>query len=174
MSQNIALVGCGAIAQKFYLTALAKRRRDFDQFWVVDPSEEALQAACAIVDAKAVANLSDIAEDLHFVIVATPNNSHFSIAQEALSRKAHVLIEKPFVLDPESGRELIKFAAECDRVVAVNQTRRFYPNAADLRRRIAANEFGPLRSIVHNEGFKLIWPFFLEQASPRMRSGLAL
>jgi predicted dehydrogenase len=159
MPRNIALVGCGAIGKTFHLTAIANRRRDFDKVWVIDPSDKARQIACSIVDAEQSATLADVADDLQFVIVASPNTNHFSAAREALSRDAHVLIEKPFVIWPHEGRELVKLAAVRHRVIAVNQTRRFFPHAQELRKRISAGEFGALKSIVHNEGMKLDWPF---------------
>jgi predicted dehydrogenase len=159
MSRNIALVGCGAIAQQFHLAALANRRHDFDKVWVIDPSDKARQIACSIVKAEQSAALADVADDLKFVIVASPNTNHFTAAWEALSRDAHVLIEKPFVIWPNEGRELVRLAAERNRIIAVNQTRRFFPHAQQLRRRILAGEFGALKRIAHNEGTKLNWPF---------------
>jgi predicted dehydrogenase len=160
MSRNIALVGCGAIAQEYHLRALANRRHEFDKVWVIDPSDKARQKACSIVKAEQSAALADVADDLQFVIVASPNTNHFFAAREALSRDAHVLIEKPFVIWPEEGRELVRLAAERHRVIAVNQTRRFFPHAEELRTRISTGEFGALKSIVHNEGVKLNWPFW--------------
>jgi predicted dehydrogenase len=158
--RNVALVGCGAIAQRFYLSELAKRRRHFDRFWVVDPSANVLATARAIInDAEQAARLSEVMDDLQFVIVASSTSSHFLIAREALSRGAHVLVEKPFVIWPDEGRELIQLAEVHDRVLAINQTRRVFPHAVDLRRRIVAGEFGALNSIVHHEGAKITWPF---------------
>ena len=83
---------------------------------------------------------------------------------EALSRGAHVLIEKPFVIWPDHGRRLIEKAAAKERIIAVNQTRRFFPYTQDIRRRIGKGEFGQLRSIVHFEGVKLSWPYQSGQA----------
>jgi predicted dehydrogenase len=159
MSRNIALVGCGAIAHQYHLRALANRRHDFDNVWVIDPSDAARQMACSIVAAEQCAALADVADDLQFVIVASPNTNHFTTARQALLRDANVLIEKPFVIWPDEGRELVKLAAERHRIIAVNQTRRFFPHTQALRRRVSAGEFGALKRIVHNEGVKLDWPF---------------
>ena len=70
-----------------------------------------------------------------------------------------MLIEKPFVIWPEEGRRLVQAAAENDRVIAINQTRRFFPLTHTLRHQIGEGRFGPLKSIVHREGTKLDWPF---------------
>lgn len=158
-SQNLALVGCGAISQSFYLPAIAAQRASFGEIFLVDPNEQSLAAAAAAVDARTARSLSDIGDDLEFVIVATPNALHRQHTQAALARNAHVLIEKPFVLWPEEGRRLIKTAHEQKRLLAVNQTRRMFPLARELRQLIASGAFGRLRSVVHHEGAKLTWPY---------------
>ena len=159
MSRNIALVGCGAIARTSYLPALAKHRAKFDRVWLVDPSDHALSNAASILPGHQARQLRDLDDEIRWVIVATPNHLHFPLAQEALSRGADVLIEKPFVIWPEEGRRLADSAAANDRVIAINQTRRFFPLAGALRRKISEGEFGVLKSIVHREGTKLTWPF---------------
>jgi predicted dehydrogenase len=156
---QLALIGCGAIAQGFYLPALAKRRSDFGDIWLVDPGDKPLKVASSMIDAKAVQSLSQVSGDLTLAVIAAPNNFHCPLAQEALARGAHVLVEKPFAIWPEEGCSLIDVAARAGRVVAVNQTRRFMPYAKDLRRRIAAGEFGAFQSAAHYEGQKLSWPF---------------
>lgn len=159
MKRNLALVGCGAISQRFYVPALALLQGELDQIWLVDPSDRALAAASAMLPAQKVHALSEVPGDLDFVIVAVPNALHFRAAMEGLSRGAHLLVEKPFAIWPDEGRELIEAAAGFGRIVSVNQTRRFFPAARELKRRIAAGEFGALEGIVHNEGQKLAWPF---------------
>jgi predicted dehydrogenase len=159
MRGNLAIVGCGAIAQQFYLPALGRRRAEFNKVWLVDPSDRALAATASMVMGEKAHNLSDIGDELQFVVIAAPNALHFPLAMEALSRNAHLLVEKPFVIWPEEGRKLIAAAAERKRVVAINQTRRLYPNLRGLRRRIANGDFGALKSVVHHEGVRLVWPF---------------
>lgn len=156
---NIALVGCGAIARAFYLPALAMHRAKFGRIWLVDPSDRARATATTALPERQARLLVDVEDDIHLVIVATPNQSHFALAQEALSRGAHVLIEKPFVIWPEEGRRLVESAAGKHRVIAVNQTRRFFSLTRELRQRISEGTFGRLKSIVHREGTKLAWPF---------------
>jgi predicted dehydrogenase len=159
MRPNIVLVGCGAIARTFYLPALASLRSLFGDVWLVDPSEHALSIAQSIVSGKGAKWLKDVNEPIDLVIIATPNKLHFDLALEALSRGAHVLLEKPFVIWPEQGRVLIDAYASADRVIAINQTRRLFPVAEALRRCIEEDKFGRLKSIVHREGTKLVWPF---------------
>lgn len=159
MHRNLALVGCGAIARAFYLPALAKHRAKFDRLWLVDPSDHALSIAAAAISGRQARQFMDVADEIHLVIVATPNHLHSKLAHEALSRGAHVLIEKPFVICPEDGRRLVEAGAAYNRVIAINQTRRFFNISRALRRHLDDGEFGTLKSIVHREGCKLTWPF---------------
>lgn len=156
---NIAVIGCGAIAQAFYLPAMTKLRAHFGTVWLVDPSERARTSASALLPAQQAARLTDVSADIQLAIVATPNHLHFPVALEALARGAHVLLEKPFAIRPDEGRALTDAATAAGRVVAVNQTRRLRPIARDLRRRIGEDEFGALTSVVHREGTRLLWPF---------------
>jgi len=159
MTPNLALIGCGAIARAFYLPALAKNRAKFGHIWLVDPSDRALSVAASTMPERQAHQLVDVDDEIHLAIVATPNHLHFPLACEALSRGADVLIEKPFVIWPKEGRRLIDVAAASNRVIAINQTRRFFPFSSALRRQIKERAFGSLKSIVHHEGTKLIWPF---------------
>ena len=156
---NIALVGCGAIARIFYLPALARRQNDFERIWLVDPSAHARHAAADILKSEQANSLSEVQDQLEFVVVTAPNAFHFTLTQTALERGAHVLVEKPFAIWPNEGAELVALGERLGRLVLVNQTRRFFPYIEHLRERIAAGDFGALRSVVHREGEKLAWPF---------------
>lgn len=159
MGPSLALIGCGAIAQNFYLPTLAKHRSLFGSMWLIDPSSSPRSLAAAAVTGKEGAHIRDINETLDLAIIATPNATHFALAAEAVNRGADVLIEKPFVVTPSDGRALVELAKAKGRILAVNQTRRFFPFGQELSRRIREGQFGRLQSIAHHEGVKLSWPF---------------
>lgn len=159
MTPNLALIGCGAIARAFYLPVLAKNRAKFGRIWFIDPSDRALSVALSTMPEKRAPRLADVDDEIHLAIVATPNHLHYPLACEVLSRGADVLIEKPFVIWPIEGRRLIELAAENNRLIAVNQTRRFFPASSALRQQLKERAFGSLKSIMHPEGTKLVWPF---------------
>jgi len=159
MPTNLALIGCGAISQSFYLPALAKHRGEIGRLWLVDPNDEARSAAATVLAARQVRRLSEIDEEVDRVIIATPNPLHFPVACEALRRNADVLLEKPFVIWPQEGRSLIENADAKGKLIAINQTRRFLPLAKALRRHVVNGDFGAIQSVVHREGTKLVWPY---------------
>jgi predicted dehydrogenase len=49
------------------------------------------------------------------VVVATPHDTHFALAGDALDAGADVLVEKPMVVEPEHGRELVRLAHQRGR-----------------------------------------------------------
>jgi scyllo-inositol 2-dehydrogenase (NADP+) len=59
------------------------------------------------------------------VLIASPPNSHYSIAEKALLAGKHVLIEKPVTLTSEEAIQLQKVAQQAGKKVSVFQNRRF-------------------------------------------------
>jgi predicted dehydrogenase len=64
-------------------------------------------------------------EAIELVIVNTPNATHYDFAKKALLAGKHVVIEKPFVVEPAQGEELIQLARERSLELTVYQNRRW-------------------------------------------------
>src|SRR3954449_3802803 len=94
---NVALIGCGAVARAFYLPVLTKHRGRFGEIWLVDPADRARANAATMLRARQAHRFSDVEAPVDLVIIATGNDSHFALANDALRRGADVLIEEPFV-----------------------------------------------------------------------------
>ena len=54
--------------------------------------------------------------DIKGVVIATPAETHFNLAREALLSGKHVFVEKPLVIDEHEGMELIALAKEKRRM----------------------------------------------------------
>lgn len=67
------------------------------------------------------------------VSIAVPTRFHYSVADAAVAAGVHVLVEKPFVAEPENGRKLIDHADRNDVVVQVGHVERFNPAVRTLR-----------------------------------------
>jgi scyllo-inositol 2-dehydrogenase (NADP+) len=72
-----------------------------------------------------VESLDELIESSDLVIVATPNVTHFPIAKAALDAGRHVVVDKPFTVTLEEADELIRIAAERQRVLTVFHNRRW-------------------------------------------------
>ena len=73
--------------------------------------------------------------------VATPTNSHFSIAQDLLARGKHLLIEKPITESMAEARELTQLAATHGLVLQVGHVERFNPVLSALEQRLTHPRF---------------------------------
>ncbi len=85
--------------------------------------------------------------DLDAVIVAAPNALHHPIARLALERDKHVLVEKPMVLEPADGRDLLALAAQRERALVIGYPLHYNPQAVALRELLAAGRIGPIEHV---------------------------
>ena len=74
------------------------------------------------------------------VSIATPTAYHAELAWDALGAGVHVLVEKPFVDDPDQGRQLTERADEQGLVLQVGHVERFNPAVEVLRTVVAETE----------------------------------
>src|SRR5580700_3604981 len=71
--------------------------------------------------------------DVDLVVVATPNDSHFSLAAAALRAGKDVVVDKPFTVTVAEARELTRIARENYRILSVFQNRRWYSEVLATR-----------------------------------------
>ncbi len=78
------------------------------------------------------------------VVIATPNDSHFDLASRALFAGKQVVIDKPFTVTAEAGRQLIGLAAERNLLLSVFHSRRFDADFLTIRSLLERGELGEL------------------------------
>jgi predicted dehydrogenase len=115
----------------------------------VDPSPEALKAACdagVITADHCYSTFADAIEDqdIDAVLVTADGSHHGAIVRAALRARKHVLCEKPFVLSTDEARELIDEAAALDRTLMVSQNYRFFPAVRAAQGLVKGQELGQL------------------------------
>jgi len=76
------------------------------------------------------------------VIVATPPDSHFQVAKEALISGKHVFVEKPLVLDLAEGEELCRLASDKNKMIMVGHIMMYHAATRKLREYIQKGELG--------------------------------
>ena len=91
-----------------------------------------------------------IQEKIKGVVIATPAETHFTIAQEALLAGKHVYIEKPLVLQENEGEELIKLAAERGLTLMVGHLLQYHPAFIRLKEIVTEGELGRINYIYSN------------------------
>jgi predicted dehydrogenase len=146
---RIALVGCGSWATEAHLPAL-RDNPDAELVAVVEPREEALRAASKRFEVdrsyrELDSMLSEVEPD--GVVIAVPHVHHYAAARASLESGAHVLLEKPMVLEPAHGRELISLARRQGRELIVGYPWLYNRQARALRSAITAGRLGPLEFV---------------------------
>ena len=75
--------------------------------------------------------------NIDLVLLATPPNTHYDLAAEALRADKHVLVEKPFVTNAGHAEELLALANQRDRRLLVDHTFLFTGAVRRIRQEVA-------------------------------------
>lgn len=144
---GIALVGCGGVTSN-HLTAYTTA--GWDVVALCDIEEDAARErrdefypeADVTTDVSAVYEREDVA----VVDIATRPETRVDLIADALRAGKHVLSQKPFVLDLDTGERLVDIADEHDVRLAVNQNGRWAPHWSYVRNAAAEGLIGKLLS----------------------------
>ena len=113
MTARVALVGCGWWPTAYHLPALREHpEAEIAALVDLDPRRLAAAGEAFGVDTRfaSVDDLLAAGAGVDAAIVAVPHARHFEVARPLLDHGVHVLVEKPMVLDPAHGRELLALA----------------------------------------------------------------
>lgn len=80
--------------------------------------------------------------DIDVVVVNTPNEFHYSMAKAALAAGKHVVLEKPFVISLQEGKELISLADQEQKCLAVFQNKRLETDHLTVEKIIQTQHLG--------------------------------
>jgi predicted dehydrogenase len=115
---------------------------------VVDADEDRLaEAESRYPAARLATDLTDVLDDVHAVVIATPPHSHFPLARRALEAGRHVLVEKPLTTSVEDGEELVATAARHGVRLMVGHTFEYNPAVWKLRDLVRSGSLGRILSV---------------------------
>jgi nucleoside-diphosphate-sugar epimerase/predicted dehydrogenase len=156
------MLGSGAVAREFFLPA----------FQYLDTPHKLL-----VLDLTVPSALRDAYPQVEFMegdfrrslesldqqkltagIVALPNKFHEEAVVRLLAAGAHVLCEKPLVLEELGCRRIRDSALAARRLVAVNMVRRLFPSVRTASEMVSAGEIGELKAIYVEHGGPFHWP----------------
>ncbi|HLF19240.1 MAG TPA: Gfo/Idh/MocA family oxidoreductase [Bacteroidota bacterium] len=89
-------------------------------------------------------------EDVEAVIIATPAETHFSLARRALERDKHILVEKPMTLLSSETKELITIASARAKTLMVGHVLLYHPAIVALKKNLGEGRIGRLQYIYSN------------------------
>jgi len=105
---NLGVIGCGGIAHQNHFPGI-RMCPETELVGLCDPDANVLARAksqtgveLAVSDYRELLNRDEI----HAVVVATPNEVHFPIVMEAFERGKHVLCEKPISMNASEARRM--------------------------------------------------------------------
>jgi predicted dehydrogenase len=81
-------------------------------------------------------------ESINLVVVATPNDTHYSYAKASLEAGRHVVVDKPITPTLAEAEELARLAAERNLYISVYQDRRWDGAYLTVKKLIAAGSLG--------------------------------
>lgn len=80
--------------------------------------------------------------EVELVVIASPNETHFPLAQVALTGGKHVVVDKPFTVTLDEARSLQAMAQEKDRLLSVFHNRRWDGDFLAVRALLAGKRLG--------------------------------
>lgn len=143
---NVGLIGYGMAGQVFHAPIITSvPGLKLTKIRVTNPDHRQL-ATTRYPEAELVSDSGQIFADetIDLVVIATPNDLHYALAEEALRAGKHVVVDKPFTIDVKEADKLIQLAQKQDRLLSVHHNRRWDSNAKTLRKIIQDQLLGRL------------------------------
>jgi predicted dehydrogenase len=171
---KFAVVGCGAIAEAYFLPVLTKRHDLCSKLWIIDSNPARLRAMSNQfgIDA-AASSLDQVLDDIEVAVIATPHDTHFQLGKCLIAAGKHVFCEKPLTTRLDEAEELVTAAERANVVLMTNNWRRNCPAFREMKRIIETGCLGRPVAASWIEGRKFAWPtksgFYFTQ---RSRSGM--
>jgi predicted dehydrogenase len=157
---NVAIVGCGAITELFYVPALRAVASTglLQVSALVDPQHDRLAVLGSMFQgAEQVTSLADLRGPIDMAIVASPPSIHAVQAGELLGRGIHVLCEKPMARTEAECEAMIRAARSAGRLLAVGLFRRFFPSTRQIHALVRHGTLGEPRRFHFVEGGRFQW-----------------
>lgn len=146
---HIAVLGCGGWGRNIVRTL----HKQGHLRAVVDPSPTGSAAAREIApDVEVFDKPRAVFEndDIQGVMIATPAETHFGLAKEALLAGKDVFVEKPLTIDLNEARELVRIAEIANRLLMVGHLLEYHPAVLKLHELIQAGELGKVQYVISN------------------------
>lgn len=159
VNKDLALIGCGAMAEQFHLPALAAVPEVRRRLVLVDTNRDRAEALAASFGIDRVAtDLAELVDGLAGAVVAVPASAHYAVARACVEQGVSVLCEKPLCERHSEAADLVALGEKTGAHIAVNQTRRLYPSFRRVRDMIADGTLGTIQQIDWEEGEPFGWP----------------
>jgi predicted dehydrogenase len=144
---NVALIGYGMAAKVFH-TPLISSVSGLRLSHIVSSKPDVVKHDWPSTTVLATPAEAFASPEIELIVVATPNDSHFDLAQRALAAGKHVVVDKPFTTSVAEAVELAALAKKSGRVLSVFHNRRWDGDFLTLRALVSEGRLG---EVVHFE-----------------------
>lgn len=90
---------------------------------------------------------ADRADAMDFVVIATPNHTHYPIARAALEAGFHVVCDKPLAISVGQGEQLKRIVSERNLKFALTHNYTGYPMVKEARFLVRSGALGSIRRV---------------------------
>lgn len=145
---SVAVIGCGYWGKNLV--------RNFNQLNALAMVCDATPAGRATAETLApqsviVAEVERALEsDVSGVVIATPAETHYPLARQALLAGKDVFVEKPLALTFEQGHHLVQLAGQQGRILMVGHVLEYHPAVRRLLALVSEGHLGKVRYIYSN------------------------
>ena len=168
---RIALVGCGAVSQEYYVPALMRVREHPVSCFVDSNIERAKLAARIYGGGETVNDYRDVIHKVDAAIVAVPNFLHCKISTDFLEAGRHVLCEKPLAMNVTEGMAMVRAGENSKARLGVDFIRRRFQNYSMAKEFLGRGMLGKVTNVRYEEGHVVTWPFASSFALEKRQAG---
>ncbi|MEX0686316.1 MAG: oxidoreductase [Balneolales bacterium] len=140
---KVGLIGFGKAAQVFH-APLIQVSPELHLKKVVERHHDKSKSRYPWVEV--VRSVEELLEDetITLVVIATPNDTHFPLAKQAILANKHVVVDKPMAITSKQARDLIDLAKRQNVILSVFHNRRWDGDFLTVRQLLAEKKLGRL------------------------------
>jgi predicted dehydrogenase len=145
MVTTVGVIGCGYWGPNLIRNFVSCPETDL--LWACDLDQDRLgKVLRPYPNVSKTADVNEILadENVAAVAIATPVNSHYSIAKTCLEHGKHVLVEKPLAANAKQGEELVKIAEEKNLQLMCDHTFCYTGAVRMIKKVIESGELGDI------------------------------
>lgn len=155
---RIAVIGCGAISERFHIPVLAGHEGVTLAVLVDRDRARASRLARVYGVPKVLEDAGSLSTDLvDAALVATPPSHHAPCCIELARKGIHILVEKPMAITPDDATAMAAAAAEAGVTLGAAYFRRLFPSVRLLRAALDREALGRVISVDAEEGDEYGW-----------------
>jgi predicted dehydrogenase len=137
---NVALIGYGFAGQTFH-APLISATPGLRLRYIASTDPAKVQKTWPKVDVLSYEEVFTT-PGIDLIVIATPNVTHFELAEKALNSGEHVVLDKPFTTTVKEAEKLITLAKKRRRLLSVFQSRRWDADFLTLQKLLAKHSLG--------------------------------